>query len=429
MSQDRRTQRSRRRRLLGAGARTLGRGMLRVLPGQDRARYWAASGADWFETLSELKGAAMKLGQVASQYSDLLPPQLVQQLERLQRDARPRAFEEMQTVLEATWDADQWRRVETIDQEAMAAASIGQVHRARLTDGSAVVVKIRYPEVAGSIDADVENLGRVLKWSRLLPVNGERLDAVLGEVRERLREETDYTTELSNLEAMRALELPGFVLPTPIESLCAESVLVMEEVVSTPFQALSNADQATRDAVGEQMVANQARQIFEHRLLHADPHPGNYGITADGDVALYDFGCLKRIERAEAEGLRAVLAAALAEDWPAVHDALAGLGIVEGDRYQAESMIYDDIYRRHRDAVLGPVGAQRLYDFAEGSVIERIRSETLADLKHWRRFHPAPELVFVMRALSGVYWLLRGIGARAPLHEMLEAWAQPPSRD
>lgn len=428
MNDDRRTQRSRRRRLFGVGVRTVGRGVLHALPGQDRARYWARSGADWFETLGELKGAAMKLGQVASQYRDLLPPQLIEQLERLQRDAQPRPFDEMHAVLDAAWGADEWNAVATIEHEAAAAASIGQVHRARLADGRAVVVKIRYPEVAASIDADVANLGRVLKWSRLLPVDSERLDAVLGEVRDRLKEETDYTTELANLQAMRGLALPGFVLPAPVVELCTESVLVMKEVASTTFQSLRDTDQATRDAVGEQIVANLARQLFEHRLLHADPHPGNYGITEDGEVALYDFGCLKRIGDTEAEGLRAILAAGLDGDWPAVHAALADLGIVSRERYHTDKAVYDDIYRRHRDAALEPIAAQRLYDFAEGSAIQRIRAEILADLKHWQRFNPAPELVFVTRTISGIYWLLRGIGARVPVYEMLEASAAPASR-
>lgn len=416
-----RTSRGRRRRLFGAGVRTVGRGMLQVLPGQDRAQQWARSGADWFETLGELKGAAMKLGQVASQYRDLLPAELVEQLERLQRDAQPRDFEAMQAVLDAAWSSDQWAQIAHIDREAMAAASIGQVHRGQLADGRAVVIKIRYPEVAGSIDADVANLGRVLKWSRLLPIDSTRLDAVLGEVRERLKEETDYTVELANLQAMRALELPGFVLPAPVRALSTESVLVMDEVAATPLRMLDEGDPAIRDQVGETIVANLSRQIFQHRLLHADPHPGNYGFTDDGLVVLYDFGCLKRLDVVEAEGMRAGLAGALAGDWAALHGALADLDVVERERYQQEQAIFDDVYRRHTEAILKPVAAHRLYDFAEGTLMERVRSETLADLKHWQRFKPAPELVFVLRTLSGLYWLLRGVGAQVPVHELLEA--------
>ncbi|CAN0309032.1 unnamed protein product, partial [Chrysoparadoxa australica] len=143
MSDDKRDQRSRRRKLFGAGLRTLGRGARRVLPGYDRAQYWTQSGLDWFDTLGNLKGAAMKLGQVAAQYQDLLPPELTEQLARLQRDAQPRPFEQMRTVLDAAWGPDQWAKLDSIDETAMAAASIGQVHRARLADGRAVVVKIR----------------------------------------------------------------------------------------------------------------------------------------------------------------------------------------------------------------------------------------------------------------------------------------------
>ncbi|MEQ8800173.1 MAG: AarF/ABC1/UbiB kinase family protein [Salinisphaeraceae bacterium] len=423
MSDDKRDQRSRRRKLFGAGLRTLGRGARRVMPGYDRAQYWTQSGLDWFDTLGNLKGAAMKLGQVAAQYQDLLPPELTEQLARLQRDAQPRPFEQMRTVLDAAWGPEQWAQVESIDKTAMAAASIGQVHRARLADGRAVVVKIRYPEVAGSVDADVANLGRLLRWSRLLPIDASRLDEVLAEVRDRLAEETDYRIERDNLVAMRALELPGFVLPAPVDVLSGESVLVMEEIMAERLDGLREADQAARDRVGEALVANLARQVFTHGLLHADPHPGNYGLTADGRVAVYDFGCVKRVAPAEAEGMRRVLAASLAHDWADVHAGLADLGIVNPVAFADDPDVFADIYQRHHHAAIDAVKAEPFYDFAEGSVITRLRAEVRADLRHWRRFRPAPELVFVMRTLSGMYWLLRGIGARVPLYDMLEAVA------
>ena len=132
---DKREQRTRRRRILGAGMRSLGRGVLQTMPGYDRAKSWQKTGQDWFDTLGGLKGAAMKLGQIASQYRDFLPEPLVEQLARLQRNAEPWAFERLEPVIDAAWSDEQRALVAHIDHEAMAAASIGQAHRATLADG------------------------------------------------------------------------------------------------------------------------------------------------------------------------------------------------------------------------------------------------------------------------------------------------------
>ena len=167
---DKREQRTRRRRILGAGMRSLGRGVLQTMPGYDRAKSWQKTGQDWFDTLGGLKGAAMKLGQIASQYRDFLPEPLVEQLSRLQRNAEPWAFERLEPVLDEAWNDEQRALIAEIDEQAMAAASIGQVHRARLVDGRDVVVKIRYPGVADAVDADIDNLGRLLSLSCVLPI-------------------------------------------------------------------------------------------------------------------------------------------------------------------------------------------------------------------------------------------------------------------
>src|SRR5699024_7076850 len=158
MASDKGEQRRRRRKLIGAGTRSLGRSMLHTLPGYDRARSWQKTGQDWFDTLGDLKGAAMKMGQIASQYRDFLPEQVSSQLARLQRDADPWPFEQIAPVMDEYWTSEQVDRIDEIEPEVLAAASIGQVHRGRLTDGSEVAIKIRYPGVADAVDADIHNL-------------------------------------------------------------------------------------------------------------------------------------------------------------------------------------------------------------------------------------------------------------------------------
>ena len=177
-------------KLLGVGARTLGRSLIKNLPvGGDKAerslRYWTDVGTDMVKTLGELRGAAMKLGQLASQYSDVLPPALAQQLKLLQRTATPLPFAEIEPLLQQQWSAAQRKAVIQIEPVAMAAASIGQVHRATLKDGSAVVVKVRYPGVREAVDADLTQLRRLISASKLLPIDDAAMDRLMAEVRER----------------------------------------------------------------------------------------------------------------------------------------------------------------------------------------------------------------------------------------------------
>ena len=115
MASDNNDSKSRRRRLIGAGIRTLSRGALRTMPGYDRAKSWQKTGQDWYDTLGGMKGAAMKLGQIASQYEDVLPPQITEQLVRLQRDAEPWEFSRLEGVLDAYWTDEERAMIAEID--------------------------------------------------------------------------------------------------------------------------------------------------------------------------------------------------------------------------------------------------------------------------------------------------------------------------
>ncbi|MES1925875.1 AarF/ABC1/UbiB kinase family protein [Salinisphaera sp. T31B1] len=416
MASDSKEQRDRRRRIFGAGVRSLGRSVLHTVPGYDRARSWQKTGQDWFDTLGHLKGAAMKLGQIASQYRDFLPEQLADQLARLQRDAEPWDFERLEPVLADSWSDAQWADIETIEPEAMAAASIGQVHVARLVDGRTVAVKIRYPGVADAVDADIANLGRLLKLSRFLPVRGSDIDALLAELRDRFIEETDYRHELSNLLALRAMALPEHRLPEPVTHLCGDQVLVTTLVHSDPIaRAPARLGQAIVQAIN--------LQVFTHGGLHADPHPGNFGVTEDQQVALYDFGCVKFFDTTTRAALRDVIAAALDERWRDVHDALERLGVVSPGSWDKHGTTYAEIYARHAAASIGPLRNRPHYVFADDGLIESIRAEIRASLRHWKLFNAAPDLVFLMRTLSGLYWILRAMNAEADLYAELEAIA------
>lgn len=413
MASERIQNRKRKRRLLAAGARSLGRSVIHNLPGQDSGQSWQKTGLDWFDTLGELRGAAMKMGQIAAQYRDFLPPEVAEQLARLQRDAEPWPFEDLAPVLEAHFSDAQFEQIDDIDTQAMAAASIGQVHRGRLDDGTEVAIKIRYPGVADAVDTDIANLARLFKMARFVPARGRDIDAVMNELRERFLEETDYRKELDNVHTLRGLELPGYVLPEPVPELCNEAVLVTTLLESEPI-AMAEPE------IGQTVAEAICLQVFSHGIIHADPHPGNFGITADGRIALYDFGCIKHFDLSTRQAMAAVIAAGLDSDWRAMHRALERLGVVPPTSWQAHQAIYSDIYARETRVILDRLEAQPLYTFADDGMLEAIRREVTLSLKHWRHFNAAPDLVFLLRTLSGLYWILRTVDGQATIYALLE---------
>jgi predicted unusual protein kinase regulating ubiquinone biosynthesis (AarF/ABC1/UbiB family) len=405
--------------MLWAGARTLGRSVLRVLPGVSAESQWRKIGEDWFATLGELKGAAMKLGQIASQYRDVLPPALAEQLSRLQRQAQALPFEQMRPLLDAQWTADQWRLVKRIDEEALASASIGQVHRAELKDGRAVVIKIRYPGVADAVDADLSNLGRLIRMAGKLPVDRAGLKALMEEIRARFVEETDYANERRNLELFLKEPLEGIRFPEPVPELCGPGVLVLTEIRADDSETARHYPQAIRNLIAERLTHWVAHQLYTTGRLHADPHPGNFGFTPDGGIVVYDFGCVKHISAREQAGMRAVLRSSLNRDWPALHAGLHQLGVVSLP-FEKHPQIFSKIYADHCTAILDPILASELFDYADGTIMEQGRVAAQRAIPHWPKFRVASELAFVMRALSGMYWLQRGLRAKVPLKEIIE---------
>ncbi|TDU28661.1 putative unusual protein kinase regulating ubiquinone biosynthesis (AarF/ABC1/UbiB family) [Panacagrimonas perspica] len=409
-------------RLLGVGARTLGRSLLKRLPGGDAAQrkvdYWTDVGRDWAQTLGEMRGAAMKLGQLASQYADVLPPQLAEQLKKLQNAAEPIPFAKVEAALAERWSAEQRAQVAHIEPKALASASIGQVHRARLADGRDVVVKVRYPGVERAVDADLTQLRRLIGMSKLLPVDDSAMDKLMGEVRARFRDETDYGTELVHLRLLRAdAALPGIVYPEPLESLCGPGVLVLSEEPGVSLEMARTWSQQRRDALALTLCRWLAHQLFVAHAVHADPHPGNFAFREEtGEIVVYDFGCVKRVPPAVVADVREIIDAFSERNWPRTHAALDRLGgLADKTPLKLIEPLYRDIERLMTQPLANPDG----FDFSDPAFIPALRDNARAHLGLTFKFKPVTDMVFVLRAVSGLYWLMRGLGARVDLNAVL----------
>jgi predicted unusual protein kinase regulating ubiquinone biosynthesis (AarF/ABC1/UbiB family) len=251
--------------------------------------------------LGTMKGAAMKVGQVMS-FLDvgLVPPEYRDEFQRklaALRDAAPTVtFKDMRKVIEEELDDPLKDVFDEFNEEPIAAASIGQVYRARLTDGRQVAVKVQYPGVAAAVRADMQNLGLILRLAkRIAP--GMDPKAIGDEIRERIHEELDYELEAQNQRTLARIFRghPFIVIPDVISSLSRERVMVSEYVAGTGFEELKSYPQEERDRIGEILFRFYFGCLYRHHQFSGDPHPGNSMLLEDGRMAFLDFGLFKRM--------------------------------------------------------------------------------------------------------------------------------------
>ena len=241
----------------------------------------------------------MKLGQVMS-FLDvgLVPEEHREEFQRKLaelRDAAPNvSFAGMRKVIESELGGKLKEHFAEFDSDAIAAASIGQVYRAQLHDGRDVAVKVQYPGVAAAVRADMQNLGIILRlMKRIAP--GLDVKNTAEEIRLRIYDELDYELEAQNQRALSRIFRghPFIVVPGVVTELSAEKVLVSEFVEGAGFDSLKEADQATRDRLGEIIFRFYFGCMYRHRQFSGDPHPGNFLQMPDGRVAFLDFGLFK----------------------------------------------------------------------------------------------------------------------------------------
>jgi predicted unusual protein kinase regulating ubiquinone biosynthesis (AarF/ABC1/UbiB family) len=254
------------------------------------------------DALGHMKGAAMKLGQVMS-FLDvgLVPEEYRDEFQRKLgklRDAAPTVtFKQMRKVIEEELDEPLGDVFDEFDEEPIAAASIGQVYRAWLTDGREVAVKVQYPGVAAAVRADMQNLGLILRLlKRIAP--GMDPKAIGEEIRNRIEEELDYELEAQNQRTLARIFRghPFIFIPDVVTSLSRERVMVSEYVNGAiGFEELKGYPQEDRDRVGEILFRFYFGCLYRHREFSGDPHPGNSMLMRDGRMAFLDFGLFKRM--------------------------------------------------------------------------------------------------------------------------------------
>lgn len=393
---------------------------------RERSAAHELNGGRIARTLGELKGAVMKVGQMASIASDLLPKELAEALRGLQRQAPPVDFSVIARQIESELGSPPELLFKRFEVEPFAAASIGQVHRATTDDGREVVVKVQYPGVDTAVDSDLAQLkfalkaGGLVKRATGLAVKEQSLDDVFREIRARLHEELDYCNEADNVRKFREFHAshPHVIVPDVVGERSSQRVLTLTYEAGDRIDELDalGYSQEVRDAIGVNLFGALASQLFDRRLLHADPNPGNLAFRPNGDVVLYDFGCVKEIPAGIAAAYARTVRTGIAEDYDGVEEGLRGLGVRNPEGPPVEAAFY----KQWRDVLALPFLASELFDFRAATIHDEVIKLIPVALKRLDSFQPPPDIIFIDRAIVGHYGNLRKIRARVRVLELLE---------
>jgi len=252
---------------------------------------------DIYESLSKLKGSALKVAQMLSMDKNLLPQAYQDKFQMAQYSAPPLSYPLVLKTFKQQFDKSPLDLFETFGKIAVHAASIGQVHKATLK-GKTLAVKIQYPGIAESVSSDLKLVKPLA--TRILNLKGKDIDKYFKEVETKLMEETDYQLELkrSTFISEACASIPGVIFPKYYAALSSDRILTMDwiEGVSLAEFAKQNHSQSIRNKVGQAIWDFYAYQIFTLKTVHADPHPGNFIITPDFQLGVIDFGCVKEID-------------------------------------------------------------------------------------------------------------------------------------
>lgn len=370
------------------------------------------------DQLAQLRGAAMKVGQLLSMDAgDLLPPELGEILARLRADAQPMPMSQLVTVLEANWGKDWTRHFTRFSFTPMAAASIGQVHAAEALDGRRLAIKVQYPGIARSIASDVDNVATLLRLSGLLPASLD-IAPLLDEAKRQLHDEADYLKEAGHLRHYRSLLAghPDFALPEVVEALGTPNILVMSRVEGQSLDTLEAAPKAERDRVARLLFELLFNEIFAFRHVQTDPNLANYLYDpASRKLVLLDFGATRRFDAGLVDAYRRLLAAGMAGDRAGLDTAASEIGYFGAEIEDRHRRLVLDIFVQACE----PLRHDGPYDFGRSTLARRMRDVGMqlgSDRDFWHT--PPVDALFLHRKIGGLYLLAARLQARVDIRAL-----------
>lgn len=372
--------------------------------------------------LSAMRGAAMKVGQLLSMESaEFLPPELANILGQLRDKAFIMPRQQLVQSLIDSYGDDWEQKFQDFDYTPLAAASIGQVHRATTLEGLDIVLKVQYPGVAQSIDSDVDNIAGLLKVSRLLPSHMD-ISSLLVDAKAQLHEEADYEQELAYLEAFGSAfsQDQRFIVPKAYPELSTKTILAMEYVKGAPVDTLSDIAPSKVDELMSNLFALMLSELFEIRLMQTDPNFANYLYQKEsGKIVLLDFGATRSFTKKFATDYKRMIRGVVAQDKAQTLDAADRLGYVATEA----SLDYQDFLVQIFNIALESFQEPGVYDFEHARLSERI-AELSEQVYGYKEFWQTPptNVLYLHRKLGGMFLLATRLGAQVNVNEMVKPY-------
>ncbi|KAJ9696806.1 hypothetical protein PVL29_008823 [Vitis rotundifolia] len=367
--------------------------------------------------LCRMRGAALKLGQMLSiQDETLVPAPILAALDIVRQGADVMPKKQLNQVLDAELGPEWKSKLTSFDYEPLAAASIGQVHKAIAKDGLEVAMKIQYPGVADSIESDIENVKLLLDYTNLIP-EGLYLDKAMKVAKEELSRECDYELEATNQKRFRDLlsNSKGFYVPMVLDDISSKRVLTTELVSGVPIDKVALLNQGTRNYVGKKLLELTLMELFVFRFMQADPNWSNFLYDdATRTINLIDFGAARDFPKRFVDDYLRMVYACANGDRDAVIEMSQRLGFLTG----MESEIMIDAHVQAGFVVGFPFSKPGGYDFRSSNITQSISNLGATMLRH--RLRPPPDEVYSLhRKLSGAFLACIKLGAVVPCRELL----------
>lgn len=386
-----------------------------------RSKLFQDIGLQIADTLGEMKGAVMKVGQIASQYKDIFPPEVAKAISKLQRQAPAMPFAEIKAQVEKELGKPLAQIFKSFDEQPFAAASIGQVHKAVLPNGQQVVVKVQYPGVEEACESDLKQVRLALRLMGVLKIDRKLQEKLFQEIQDSLDNELNYEIEAQNLDVARTFHSAldsKIIIPEVYSDYSSRHILTLSLEMGESIETASTWSQETRNELGRRLFRAIGQEIFFLKRFHCDPHPGNFAFREDGSVIVYDYGGVKTLSPDVVSHFKQLINAARQHDIALMEQHLDALqSLNELGKFPVE------LYEQWLEVLMRPLTTQ--YDFAENSAhhdgVELIKPS----LKYWDVFKPSPDTLMVNRTVSGHYWNLIHLKVNDNLNDLFDELVPP----
>lgn len=367
------------------------------------------------DSLAQMRGAAMKVGQLLSMDTgDLMPEELTQILAKLRSEGKSMPLNQLVGVLEKDWGNDWQEQFKQFSFYPIAAASIGQVHEAHTLDGRHLALKIQYPGIKTTIDSDVDNLSTLLRLSQLIPKTVD-LKPILLEAKQQLHAEANYEYEADCLNQYRE-HLKGdkrFLIPEQHFDLTSENILAMDFVEGQAIESMVNSSQQQRNFIMSSLFELLFKEMFTFQLVQTDPNFANYLYNPETQqIVLLDFGATRAYPDHISQGYQKLISAAIHNDRTSMEAAAKQIGFFSQHiQEQQKSAVLDLFYQAAE-----PFRHEGEYDFARSDLTARIKDKGMAlsmELDYWHT--PPADALFFHRKLGGLYLLAAKLKAKVNL--------------